>query len=248
MFPESISVLFQKRPNLDWALCRLFKQDRLSLPTLLPDRLFDNFSSRSVELNEVPRGQWSASLSDVVMLLKIVRCGEPARLLEVGSYRGYTALLLAQHMNEEATLVTVDQDERHGEAYRDTPYAECIERRVGTTGNGVLDDEENTYDFIFLDAGHRYEEVKHDTELLLPLLSSEGFLLWHDYANWGYFNRINGVPEYLHQLSNDIPIAQISGTDLAIHPPRWKTSERDAFEDALVQDEGAPWKTERLRG
>jgi predicted O-methyltransferase YrrM len=185
---------------------------------------------------------------DIVMLLKIVRCARPSRLLEVGSYRGYTALLLAQHMDGDAHLVTVDQDERHGEAYRGTPFTERIDRRVGTTGTGVLDDSPGTYDFIFLDAGHKYHEVKHDTELLLPLLTQDGFILWHDYENWGFFNGINGVPEYLHELAQDRPVAQVSGTGMAMHSPAWSNHRREAFEAALLTESAGPWTTSKLRG
>ncbi|MCS3678769.1 O-methyltransferase [Salinibacter ruber] len=217
------------------------------------NRLFDEFSTQPVELRELPKGPWSTPLSDVIPLLKIVCCADPQRLLEVGSYRGYTALLLAQHMSENAQLVTVDQDERHGEAYRDTAYAEHIERRVGVTGTGVLDDPDGSYDFIFLDAGHQYHEVKHDTELLLPLLSDTGVFLWHDYANWGFFRPVdgapvNGVPEYLNELSDDIPIAHVSGADLAIHSPCWGSSQHDRFRNALMHNEGTAWETEQMRG
>jgi len=246
-FRKFVNPLFRGRPNVDRAFCQLFKKGRLSLPTLLPSRLFRSFDEQTVELRDLPKGQWSTPLADVILLLKIVRCSRPSRLLEVGSYRGYTALLLAKHMREDAHLVTVDQDERHGEAYRGTEYANRIERRVGTTGEGVIEGDEQ-YDFIFLDAGHKYHEVKHDTELLLPLLSSQGYMLWHDYANWGFLRQLNGVPEYLNALSKKRPIAQISGTDLAIHSPAWAESESEVFEEAVVSHEGTPWTTQKLRG
>ena len=189
-------------------------------------------------------------MHDVVMLLKIVLNAQPSRLMEVGSFRGYTALLMAQHMHEGATLVTVDRSPDHGEAYRDAPEAAQIERRVGETGPEMFSgDQDQSYDLIFLDAGHFYEEVRYDTELLLPLLADDGYLVWHDYANWGYFTRHNGVPEYLNELAASLPIAHIAGTGMAIHSPQWgslgprsvqrRIDRRFVYREGCMVDRGA---------
>jgi predicted O-methyltransferase YrrM len=114
-FPFSV---FKGRPNLDQAFCTLFLKNRLQLPQLALSRYFPDFTAQAVRLHEVPRGDWSTPMNDVVMLLKIVLNAQPSRLMEVGSFRGYTALLIAQHMHEGATLVTVDRASEYGEAYR----------------------------------------------------------------------------------------------------------------------------------
>lgn len=247
-FPFS---LFKNRPNLDLAFCTLFLKDRLQLPNLALSRYFPDFMTRAVRLHEIPRGNWSTPMNDVVMLLKIVLNAQPARLMEVGSFRGYTALLMAQHMHEEATLVTVDRVPDHGEAYRNAPEAGRIERRVGETSPEMFaHDESKSYDLIFLDAGHIYEEVRYDTELLLPLLADDGYLVWHDYANWGYFTRHNGVPEYLNELAASLPIAHIAGTDMAIHSPKWASVGYERFQDALIDVSPIQqdvWSTEEPR-
>jgi len=248
MISDFISQLLVNRPNVDRALCRILKKDRLQLPEILPGRVFPDFEDATVKIQDLPRGPWWTPLRDVLMLLKIVLCSRPASLLEVGSYRGYTALLMAKHMRADATLVTVDRDSRHGEAYSGTELEDHIERRVGSTGEGVLDDPPETYDFVFLDAGHKYHEVKHDTEIHLPLLKEEGVILWHDYENWGFFNGINGVPEYLHDLAKDRPVAQVSGAGMAIHSPAWSDPKREAFKTAVVNENAGPWTTSRLRG
>ncbi|MBC7980443.1 MAG: class I SAM-dependent methyltransferase [Armatimonadetes bacterium] len=152
-------------------------------------------------------------------------------------------------------LVTLDAYPDHGEAYLNTEYAAKIDRRVGyLTPDLLTNDPLQSYDFIFLDAGHRYAEVKHDTELLLPLLSEGGYFLWHDYANWGRFNKLNGVPEYLHELSegSGLPIARISGSGVAIHCPAWASSKRAVYLAALEDQNAAsandPWSVGSARG
>jgi predicted O-methyltransferase YrrM len=249
--PGILKSALRYRPNLDQALCTLFQQDRLTLPTISLPRYFDDFDREAIRIQELPRGPFSSPLSDVIMLLKVIRCTSPTKLMEVGSFRGYTALLMAQHMNKEAELVTVDMEPDHGEAYQNTPHADSIQRRVGAISRLLFkNDPPETYDFIFLDAGHFYEEVKHDTEILLPLLSETGYFVWHDYANWGYYNAKNGVPEYLHELSREYPIAHILGSDLAIYSPMWRNNQRETYMTALVSDETVgqdPWETARVR-
>jgi hypothetical protein len=248
-----IQKLLQTRPRIESALSALDKS-RLKLPEISLQRLFPEFVDSPIQFYEVPVGAWSAPIADVAMLLKVIVCAKPKRLLEVGSFRGYTALMMARHMDSDARLVTIDRNAEHGEAYRLLPLREKIDRRVGLLGTETLrQDAPGSYDLIFLDAGHHYNEVKHDTELLLPLLSGSGYFIWHDYANWGRFSSKNGVPEYLHELAAKSPIAQVSGSGLGIYNPSWATKSKDLYRAALInarsaQGETDPWNTEAARG
>lgn len=249
---EMLKTFFYYRPFADRTLCHFLKQ-RLTLPELsLPD-LFEDFNEQPVTLYQLPLGAWSTPIADIVTLLKVAVCSNPKKLLEVGSFRGYTALLLAQHVSSDARIVTVDRYSDHGEAYRDTPYASMVERRVGETSASIYEkDAPGSYDLIFIDADHSYAGIKHDTELVLPLVSENGFILWHDYANWGYFDGKNGVPEYLRELSEKLPIAHIIGSDVAIYSPAWTGENKKFFERAiqpkLHYTQIDPWKTASLRG
>ena len=217
-----LARLLNRRPNIDAALSALDKH-RLKLPVLSLQKLFADFNEKPVRFDYVPVGPWSSPIADVALLMKVVVCARPKRVLEVGSYRGYTALMLAQHMPSGGTLVTVDKDARHGGAYKDHPVAAMIERRVLTlTPEAFISDKPKSYDLIFLDADHRYDAVRYDTDVLMPLLSDDGYFLWHDYANWGRFSALNGVPEFLHEFAERRPAAAIAGSMLAIHSPSWR--------------------------
>lgn len=246
-----LKSFFYYRPFADRTLCHFLRQ-RLTLPDILLEELFEDFGSQTVMLHQLPCGSWSTPLADVVMLLKVVLCSQPKKLLEVGSFRGYTALYLAQHVANDAKIVTVDLYPEHGEAYRNTSYASMIERRVGETSVSMFQqDIPGSYDLIFIDADHSYAGVKRDTELVLPLVSPTGYILWHDYANWGYFNGKNGVPEYLRELSETLPIAHITGSDLAIYSPAWTGRQQDcqrAIQQKIHPNRVDPWKTESVRG
>jgi predicted O-methyltransferase YrrM len=248
-----ISRFLETRPRIDQALSAIDK-NRLKLPVLSASSYFDGFDATPVVFHELPAGSWSSPVVDVLMLAKIAACTGSRRLLEVGSFRGYTALMLARHMPSDATLVTVDRFPDHGEAYRDSPLAARIERRVAeVVPETFAGDPPGSFDFIFLDAGHRYHEVKADTEILLPLLAPDGFMLWHDYANWGRFNGFNGVPEYLHELCARIPVCQVDGSTLGIHCPRWTSGTgREKLSTSLLRKDadkpGAdPWTSISLR-
>jgi protein-L-isoaspartate O-methyltransferase len=241
------------RPRLEAAVSALDKV-RLRLPLIDLHLLFDDFDSVPVTLTDLPIGPWSTPIADLVILAKIALCIRPKRVLEVGSFRGHTAKLLAEHTGPNTTIVTLDRDDRHGIAYRDTPLAAKIERRVGEVNSTAFTaDTHKSYDLIFLDADHTYLAVKHDTEVLLPLLAPGGIMVWHDYANWGRFSRKNGVPEALHELAQTRPVAAVGGSWLAAHSPAWASgagAERFAKAQqpssrSLLAD---PWTTGDFRG
>ncbi len=243
---------FYYRPFADLTLCHFLK-NRLTLPDLLLEELFEDFDNQPVNFHQFPRGAWSTPLADVASLLKVVVCAKPKKLMEVGSFRGYTALYMAQHALPDAKIVTVDSYPEHGEAYQNSSYASMIERRVGKISTELFSqDAPGSYDFIFLDADHSYEAVKHDTKLLLPLVAPNGFFVWHDYANWGYFDGKNGVPEYLKELSERLPVAHVIGSDLAIYSPAWASEQKQHFLQAIQPkvhtNQVDPWKTASLRG
>jgi len=249
-----LSKILYKRPRLEAALSAL-DRGRLKLPVVNPRGLFDGFDRHPVTLTALPSGPWSSPLADVVTLVKIALSIKPHRVLEVGSYRGFTTKLLAEHTPADAAVVAFDQDPRHGAAYRDTPLAKKIERRVGkVTREAFANDAPGSYDLIFLDADHLYGAVKQDTEVLLPLLAPMGVFVWHDYGNWGRFSKKNGVPEYLHEVAQSRPVASVGGTLLAVHSPAWASGEgakrlaaarEDGIRDTPLED---PWETGSLRG
>jgi hypothetical protein len=233
--PKMISEFLQHRPRLEAMISQLDK-GRLKLPMLSLERLFPSFCDKPVSFYEVPLGPWSTPIVDVTMLVKVALCAGSKSVIELGSYRGYTALALARHLDPKTRIVTVDSDPRHGEAYCNGPFASRIERRVGNIDAAMFaGDSRGTFDLVFLDADHSYAGVRHDTETLFGLVSHYGFFLWHDYANSGRFSGINGVPEYLHELSKEFPVARIAGTWLAIYSPAWRSGEgAAAYRKALV--------------
>jgi predicted O-methyltransferase YrrM len=152
----------------------------------------------------------------------MVRLTSPRRVLELGSYRGATAAYLARAIPEGGVIVAVDIDPSHGSVYRGTELEARIERRVGSIGPDLFKhDLPGSYDLVFVDASHKYEDVRRDNEIALALVAPDGHVVWHDYANFGYFNGGCEVPEALHDLARTKSIVHVEGSSLAIHSPAW---------------------------
>jgi predicted O-methyltransferase YrrM len=63
------------------------------------------------------------------------------------------------------------------------------------------------YDFVFIDGGHDYETVKHDSELALQLVSRGGVIAWHDYNDIP----ANGVKTVVDKIN-----AEVGGRIIAV--------------------------------
>lgn len=240
---------WQSREALE-SLCQSLGHRRLRLPEFDTEVMFPGFSEMPVAVSQLPRGSWSTPLADQVVLTKIVKVITAKVILEVGSFRGYTARVLAENVNEDSVIHCVDKAPDHGEAYRGRGIAAKIRRYVGTVDDFV----ETTlgglkFDLIFLDADHGLAAVRRDTSILLPLLADGGLFVWHDYADWGWMSEWNRVPEVLAELAATLPILAIPGSTLAVHGKTWRPEHiLLAQERWRTEGQASDWTTERQRG
>jgi caffeoyl-CoA O-methyltransferase len=100
------------------------------------------------------------------------------RILEIGTFTGYSALAMAQALPPEGHLVTCEVDPRHAAKAREhiasSPHARQIELREGPALETIRS-LDGTVDLVFIDAdktGYRdyYEAV-------LPILSPRGVIV-----------------------------------------------------------------------
>jgi predicted O-methyltransferase YrrM len=77
---------------------------------------------------------------------------------------------------------------------------------------------EAPFEFIFIDAGHRYEEVLNDSRRALEVLSPNGCVVWHDYRLNEFFNPGLEVPEALSVIRklNGLDIRSVPATTCAV--------------------------------
>lgn len=114
-------------------LCRLNRQTRAKV--LHPRMLSGHFQGRLLS-----------------MLTHLMR---PRRILEIGTYTGYSALCLAEGLADDGLLITLDKNEELEEiaraAWQETPYANKIDFRLGDATE-LIPALEEVFDLVFIDA------------------------------------------------------------------------------------------------
>ena len=102
----------------------------------------------------------------------------PKRILELGTFTGYSALCLAEGLAEGGKLVTIEHNDELEETIRHnldrSPLSERIELRIGDR-KLVIGDLTDTYDLVFIDADKR--EYCAYLDLVYPLVPVGGFIL-----------------------------------------------------------------------
>ena len=105
----------------------------------------------------------------------------PKRILELGTFTGYSALCLAEGLAEGGKLVTIEHNDELEETIRRnfarSPLGERIELRIGDAKEVIsnLGFQTSNFDLVFMDADKR--EYCAYLELVYPLVPVGGFIL-----------------------------------------------------------------------
>ena len=103
---------------------------------------------------------------------------KPKRILELGTFTGYSALCLAEGLEDGGKLVTIEHNDELEEMIRRnlsrSSFADRIELRIGDC---ILEigDLEGPFDLVFIDADKR--EYCAYLEAVYPLVPVGGFIL-----------------------------------------------------------------------
>jgi hypothetical protein len=236
-----------RRRSVDAFFTSLLKH-RQYLPVVDSQLCIPRFGETEVRIRVCPLGNWSTPIVDVFIILKAVMGFGSTRILELGSYRGDTARLIAEHTPDHVRICTVDIHPEHGAAYKDTPLARRIDRKVGKITPALFGPDEK-YDFIFVDADHDFNSVVNDTTVAFQLLTETGVIFWHDYNFSGYFHGMAGIPEALKIFSAQYPIVSLSGTTLALHSRHPGKETAAILRQLPSQSTPADvWKESQIRG
>lgn len=193
-------------------------------PTNLPKRelaaVLPGAESLPVTLeNYVPRyGQ--PVPAEIVTVCQIVRFLSPQTIFEIGTFEGETTVHMAA--NSTARIWTLDLPPTQGRKgchpddpgwrIRETSYGERCIQLLGDSRTFDFGEWRGRMDFVFVDAGHDYENVRSDSLRAMELISEQGAIVWHDYAPYEL-----GVVRALDELNEQL--FHIEGTSLAVRPP-----------------------------
>lgn len=110
------------------------------------------------------------------MLSHMIR---PKRILELGTFTGYSALCLAEGLAEGGRLVTIEHNDELEETIERnlnrSPLREKIELRIGDCKLVIGDLKDQLFDLVFIDADKR--EYCAYLDLVYPLVPVGGFIL-----------------------------------------------------------------------
>jgi cephalosporin hydroxylase len=120
-------------------------------------------------------------------LLEVYREAAPKRVLEIGTYHGGSLFHWLQNAVKGATVVSLDSykvgpDNRH--LYNDwCPKGVTVIALQGDSHDTKIAEqvrECGPYDWLWIDAGHRYNEVKADWDTYKPMCAKGATVAFHD--------------------------------------------------------------------
>ena len=157
------------------------------------------------------------------LLKMLVRMIRPKRVLELGTFSGYSALCIAEGLDDGASVDTVEVDDELEDFIRrsleSSPYGSRVTLHIGDAVDTMKKWPDGEFDLIFIDADKRaYAEYYREA---LRLLRPEGFIiadntLWdsHVVEQGRHSSQTEGILRF-----NDIVVADPS-VEKAIIPLR----------------------------
>ena len=212
---------------------------RQGLPQRQFHELFETSEHLSVDLLPTTGylTYWDANYAkDLLYLALLVRVLSPSTILEIGTLRGYTALLFALNTPPDTIVYSLDLppddscspslpttviDDAHVVAharsaeylYHAHPAGNKVRQLYGDSAQFDFRPYHEKVDLFFVDGAHSYEYVRSDSLKALSCTRRGGVIVWHDYGRWG----VNGVSRWLHELARTgKDICRLPGSSLAI--------------------------------
>lgn len=134
-------------------------------------------------LNSVEPAIMMTTPEQVQFLKFLVRLIGAKKAIEVGVFTGYGSLAIAQALPDDGELIACDKNEAWvdiGKSYWETAgVLQKIKVKIGDAGESLqalIDQGENDFDFVFIDADKA--NYKKYYELCLELLSKEGLMVF----------------------------------------------------------------------
>lgn len=113
------------------------------------------------------------------LLKMLVAMTRPKRILELGTFSGYSALCMAEALDDDATIDTIEVDDELEDFIQanlgSSPHGHKVTLHIGNALDIMSQWTSPTFDLIFIDADKR--QYVDYLEASLPLLRDGGFIL-----------------------------------------------------------------------
>jgi predicted O-methyltransferase YrrM len=140
------------------------------------DELLQKIYTNTVKMH--PHAHMMSSQAQGLFLQFISRMLQPEKILEIGTFTGFSALCLAMGLKNNGILHTIELREEDAATARnyfnESAYTQHIQLHVGDALE-IIPSLEGQFDLVFIDA----DKVNYINyyELTLPLLKSGGWIL-----------------------------------------------------------------------
>jgi predicted O-methyltransferase YrrM len=124
-----------------------------------------------------------------------------AIVAEVGvAYGDFSREILARTQPKELHLIDLEQ--RWADRFADR--GEQVRNHLGDSSEQLAKFPNGYFDWIYMDADHRYEMVKRDTDVAKRKVKPRGLLVFNDYTIYDAFlSQPYGVPKTVHELCRE---------------------------------------------
>jgi predicted O-methyltransferase YrrM len=144
--------------------------------TEVPGPLFEEL--RQTTYAQMSSAQMQVGRLEGMFLQMLVRMTQARRVLELGTFTGYSALMMAEGLPDDGELITCDVDPIATEMARDffarSPHGRKISLRMGPALE-TLKELRGPFDLVFIDADKENYSAYYDA--VLPLLRTGGLLV-----------------------------------------------------------------------
>ncbi|TAH28001.1 MAG: O-methyltransferase [Cytophagales bacterium] len=104
---------------------------------------------------------------------------QPKLILEIGTYTGYSALCLAEHLSEKGKIITIDKnnelENRVRGYFSESKYNNQIDYQIGNAIEIIPKLEETDFDIVFIDADKINYALYYD--LIFDKVKPGGFII-----------------------------------------------------------------------
>lgn len=156
------------------------------LPQEIDDYVVAHSQQEPKLLQELSKETWQKVLNPRMLsgafqgrvLSMISKLVQPKEILEIGTYTGYSALCLAEGMQQSGTLHTIDKNEEletlQEKYFSRSPYGSQIKQYVGNAIE-IIPTIDVTFDLVFIDADKsNYPNYFH---LIIDKMNKGGIIL-----------------------------------------------------------------------
>lgn len=153
-----------------------------------------------------------------VLLKMLVEMINPRRILEIGTYTGYSALSMAQGLAESGSIDTYEINDEMEDFTRprieNSPWADKVHFFIGNVLE-VFKDPTPTYDLVFMD-GNKRQYVDY-YKLCMELLTDGGYILadntlWDGHVTdpaYDHDSQTLGIRQFNDLVANDSKVEKV---------------------------------------